>query len=44
METGTEPNKPPERRTRHLLLRAPEPSDVDALFAIQGDPVAMRFT
>jgi len=44
METGTGPNKPPERRTRHLLLRAPEPSDVDALFAIQGDPVAMRFT
>ena len=35
---------PPERRTSHLLLRAPEPSDVDPLFAIQGDPVAMRFT
>jgi RimJ/RimL family protein N-acetyltransferase len=35
---------PPERRTRHLLLRRTEPSDVDPLFAIQGDPVAMRFT
>src|SRR5262249_36148421 len=37
-------SKPPERRTRHLILRAPDPSDVDPLFAIQRDPVAMRFT
>jgi ribosomal-protein-alanine N-acetyltransferase len=36
--------KPPTRQTPRLLLRAPEPSDVDPLFAIQGDPEAMRFT
>lgn len=36
--------KPPTRRTHQLLLRAPLRSDVDALFAIQGDPTAMRFT
>ena len=36
--------KPPTRQTPRLLLRAPEPSDVDPLFAIQSDPEAMRFT
>jgi ribosomal-protein-alanine N-acetyltransferase len=36
--------KPPTRRTARLLLRAPEPSDVDPLFAIQGDAEAMKFT
>jgi ribosomal-protein-alanine N-acetyltransferase len=35
---------PPTRRTRRLLLRAPDSSDIDALFAIQGNPTAMRFT
>lgn len=35
---------PPTRTTRHLLLRAPEPGDVDALFQIQGDSEAMRHT
>ncbi len=35
---------PPTRRTTRLLLRAPEPTDVDPLFAIQSDPEAMRFT
>ena len=35
---------PPTRRTRQLLLRAPDGSDIDALFAIQGNPTAMRFT
>jgi RimJ/RimL family protein N-acetyltransferase len=34
----------PTRRADRLLLRAPEPADVDPLFAIQGDPAAMRFT
>src|SRR5262245_6836847 len=32
------------RRTRQLLLRAPDSSDIDALFAIQSDPTVMRFT
>jgi RimJ/RimL family protein N-acetyltransferase len=36
--------KPPTRRTPRLLLRAPEPADVDALFAIQSNAEAMRFT
>jgi RimJ/RimL family protein N-acetyltransferase len=36
--------RPPTIETRQLLLRALEPSDVDPLFAIQRDPVAMRFT
>lgn len=35
---------PPTRETRQLLLRAPEPADVDGLFAIQGDASAMRHT
>jgi RimJ/RimL family protein N-acetyltransferase len=35
---------PPTIRTRQLLLRPPAPSDVDALFAIQGDADAMRYT
>ena len=30
--------------TRRLLLRAPQASDVEPLFEIQGDPVAMRYT
>jgi RimJ/RimL family protein N-acetyltransferase len=30
--------------TRQLLLRAPTPADVDALFEVQGDPDAMRHT
>jgi len=37
-------NGPPTRCTRRLLLRAPEPAEVDPLFAIQSDPEAMRFT
>lgn len=37
-------SKPPNRRTDRLLLRAPEPADVDPLFAIQCDPEAMQFT
>jgi ribosomal-protein-alanine N-acetyltransferase len=36
--------EPPMIVTRSLFLRAPEPADVDPLFAIQGDPVAMRHT
>jgi ribosomal-protein-alanine N-acetyltransferase len=36
--------EPPTRRTPRLLLRAPEPADVDPLFAIQGDSEAMCFT
>ena len=36
--------QPPTRQTPRLLLRAPEPSDVEPLFAIQGNPTAMRFT
>lgn len=35
---------PPTLRTSRLVLRAPEPADVDALFEIQGDPEAMRHT
>jgi RimJ/RimL family protein N-acetyltransferase len=35
---------PPTRHTRQLLLRAPRAADVDPLFAIQGDRIAMRFT
>jgi len=35
---------PPTRRTRQLLLRAPEPADAEALFAIQGNAEAMRHT
>ncbi len=35
---------PPTRRTSRLLLRAPEPADAEALFAIQGNPEAMRHT
>jgi len=35
---------PPTVETRQLLLRRPEPSDVDALFEIQSDPDAMRHT
>ena len=35
---------PPTRRTSRLLLRAPKPADADALFAIQGNPDAMRHT
>jgi len=31
METGTGLSQPPERRTRHLLLRAPEPSGFDVV-------------
>jgi len=30
--------------TRQLLLRAPTPADVDALFEVQGDPDAMLHT
>jgi len=37
-------NKPPTRRTTRLLLRAPEPVDVDPLYEIQSDPEAMKFT
>jgi RimJ/RimL family protein N-acetyltransferase len=36
--------RPPTITTPRLLLRVPEPADVDALFEIQGDPVAMRYT
>jgi RimJ/RimL family protein N-acetyltransferase len=35
---------PPTIETAQLELRAPKPSDVDALFAIQRDADAMRFT
>ena len=35
---------PPTVETSQLLLRAPEPGDIDALFAIQADAVAMRYT
>jgi ribosomal-protein-alanine N-acetyltransferase len=37
-------NGPPTRRTLRLLLRAPEPADAKALFAIQSDAEAMRHT
>jgi RimJ/RimL family protein N-acetyltransferase len=35
---------PPTVKTHRLLLRAPEPADVDAIFGIQGDAEAMRHT
>jgi ribosomal-protein-alanine N-acetyltransferase len=35
---------PPTRHTPRLLLRAPEPTEVDPLFAIQGNREAMRYT
>ena len=35
---------PPTRHTPRLLLRAPEPTDVDPLFAIQGNREAMKYT
>ena len=35
---------PPVKTTRRLLLRSPEPGDVDALYEIQGDREAMRHT
>lgn len=35
---------PPSIETPRLLLRAPEPGDVDDLFEIQGDREAMRHT
>ena len=35
---------PPTRHTARLLLRAPESVDADALFAIQGNSEAMRYT
>jgi RimJ/RimL family protein N-acetyltransferase len=35
---------PPEVTTPRLLLRAPEPADVDPLFEIQGNADAMRHT
>jgi RimJ/RimL family protein N-acetyltransferase len=41
---GSAMNKPPTRKTRQLLLRAPEPSDVERLFMIQSDATAMQFT
>ena len=37
-------SEPPTRRTHRLLLRAPEPADVDPLYAIQSNKEAMRFT
>jgi [ribosomal protein S5]-alanine N-acetyltransferase len=37
-------SKPPTVTTSQLLLRAPEPSDVEPLFEIQGDTDAMRYT
>jgi ribosomal-protein-alanine N-acetyltransferase len=41
---GIPTGAPPTRRTRRLVLRAPEAADVDTVFAIQGDAAAMRFT
>ncbi len=35
---------PPTVETRQLLLRQPKPADVDALFEIQGNREAMRWT
>ena len=35
---------PPTVETRQLQLRKPQPSDVDALFEIQGNADAMRHT
>ncbi len=40
----TRPDVQPTIRTARLVLRPPTPADVDPLFAIQGDPEAMRFT
>lgn len=37
-------NGPSTRRTARLLLRAPEPADIDLLFAIEGNPEAMKHT
>jgi RimJ/RimL family protein N-acetyltransferase len=37
-------SRPPTRYTERLILRPPEPGDVDALFAIQNDREAMRYT
>jgi ribosomal-protein-alanine N-acetyltransferase len=37
-------DRPPTRRTPRLILRAPEPGDVDPLFAIQNDRLAMRYS
>lgn len=34
----------PARRTARLLLRPPEDADIDALHAIQRDPVTMQYT
>src|SRR5690349_2114475 len=34
----------PARRTSRLVLRPPAESDIDALFAIQGNAAAMKFT
>ena len=34
----------PERRTARLILRVPQDDDVDALFAIQGNADAMKYT
>ena len=36
--------QPPSVTTPHLLLRPPEPGDVDPLFEIQGNADAMRYT
>ena len=44
MRSLADAQAPPARRTERLALRAPEPADVDAVFAIQGDADAMRFT
>ena len=44
MDRGAAASSPPSVETRRLLLRPPRASDVDALFAIQGDREAMRFT
>lgn len=35
---------PPTIKTRRLVLRPPEPADIDPLFEIQGDREAMRHT
>jgi ribosomal-protein-alanine N-acetyltransferase len=35
---------PPIRHTPHLLLRAPEPADIDRLFEIESDAEAMKHT
>lgn len=37
-------DRPPTIETGSLLLRAPSPEDVDAVFEIQGDREAMRYT